>query len=482
MRKLTGFVSILLLTGCTVGPDYKPPKLDMPLVDAKSNAASQEVQKFLSEEWWTVFQDGTLDKLERLAIQRNASIKQAIENINEARAAAGVSEADFMPSITMKGSVDKVHPSHKTATGATAKDSLDYLGSASVSYEIDLFGQYRRANEAARANLLATRAAKEVVMLTITADVAKSYFLVRSLDAKLAIARRTLKSREESYLVHKSRFQNGYCTEFDCLRIESEMASVKTTVLDLEILLARAELALSILIGCSPREIMSRKITRGASLEKLRIPANIPDGVPSDLIARRPDIVQVEGQLIAANAQIGEALAKHFPSISLTSTFGFESKSLTSLFSDNSDMFKLGGALSLPIFNGGRVAANEEIAEIRYRKMLLNYAGAVKTAFREVLDSLVSRRKNSEIVVSRTRQVNALKKGYSIALAQKESGLIGMLDLLDVERGLLSAEMDLVGALQNHLNSVVDLCKALGGGWTKGKLNPNSARSYTHSR
>jgi multidrug efflux system outer membrane protein len=252
--------------------------------------------------------------------------------------------------------------------------------------------------------------------------------------------------------------------------VEAEMASVKATVLDLEVALTKAEIALKALLGCSPREIISKKISRGASIELLRIPSNVPDGVPSDLITRRPDVLQAEGQLIAANAAIGEALALHFPSFSLTAAYGFESKSLTNLFNGDSDLWKFAGGFSLPIFNGGKISCLTKKAEINYQKVLLTYTGTVKKAFREVLDSLVSRRKNNEIVISRTQQVNALKKSYNLALSQKESGLIGLLDLLDVERGLLSAEMELVGALQNHLNSVVDLCKALGGGWTQSRL------------
>jgi outer membrane protein TolC len=174
---------------------------------------------------------------------------------------------------------------------------------------------------------------------------------------------------------------------------------------------------------------------------------------------------------MAANAQIGEARAAHFPSISLTGVFGFESRSLTSLFSTGSDTWNFKGGISLPIFSGGRINAMNKIAEANYRKMLTAYEGSIKTAFRETLDALISNRKSREIVVSRTRQVNSLKKSYSIARKQKDAGLIGLLDLLDVERGLLSAEMELVGALQNQLDAVVDLCKALGGGWSISKWN-----------
>ncbi|MDR2681987.1 MAG: efflux transporter outer membrane subunit [Holosporaceae bacterium] len=464
-NRLIGLISVIFLVGCEVGPDYKFPRLDLPAPDEKSADADRAIDAFMSDKWWKVFPDSSLDKLESLAIAHNHDLRQAIANIEEARAAAGVAVADLMPTVGTKISGDKMYASQKTAI--PGKNTLDYLGVANVSYELDFFGKYRRANEAARANLLASRAAKEAVLLTVTADVAKTYFLLRALDAKLAIARRTLKTREESYRVYKSRLQNGYCTELDCLRIESDMASVEATVHDLESVAAKAENALKVLVGCSPRDIISRKITKGQSLEKLKVPSNVPDGMPSDLLQRRPDVVQAEGQLIAANAKIGEAIAMHFPSISLTGIFGFESKSLTDLFSSSSDMWKFSSGISLPIFSGGKISSLSAAAEARYEKILALYEKTVQNAFREVLDSLISRRKNSEIVISRTRQVNALKKSYDIALTQKESGLIGMLDLLDVERNLLAAEMELVGALQNHLNSIVDLCKALGGGWKK---------------
>ncbi|MDR3179357.1 MAG: efflux transporter outer membrane subunit [Holosporaceae bacterium] len=471
MRKkllIIGFVPIIFLMGCEVGPDYLPPKLDLQAPDAKTAAADHDIDAFISEKWWKVFTDSSLDKLESSAIAHNYDLKQAIANIEEARAAVGVVAADLKPTVGAKISGDKTQVSRKTAT--PLRDTVDYLGVGSVSYELDFFGKYRRANEAARANLLSSRAAKDVVLLTVTADVAKTYFLLRALDAKLAIARRTLKTREESHRVYKSRLQNGYCTELDCLRIESDMASVEATVYNLEAAVAKTENALGVLIGDSPRKIMSQKITRGQSLEKLRIPSNIPNGIPSNLLLRRPDVLQAEGQLIAANAQIGEAMAMHFPSISLTGIFGFESKSLTDLFSSGSGLWKLSGGISLPIFSGGKISSLGAMAQARYQKTLALYEKTVQNAFREVLDALISRRKNSEIVVSRTRQMNALKKSYNIALTQKESGLIGMLDLLDVERGLLAAEIELVGALQNHLDSIVDLCKALGGGWRKDRL------------
>jgi multidrug efflux system outer membrane protein len=472
---------MLFLSACEVGPDYRRPKIDMPDLDTK-----EEISQFVSEKWWDVFQDATLNHLEELALKRNADLRQAVANIDEARAAAGVASSNFLPALGAKGEGGKSYASTRGKSyvpGLSSKRSaVDYLGTATASYELDFFGKYRRANEAARAILLSTRAAKETVLLAVTADVARAYFLLRSLDAKLAIAQRTLKTRQESRQVYKSRFLNGYCTEFDYLRIESDMLSVNTTVINLEAELAKAETSMSMLIGASPREMINRVTAKDKAIEKLKVPSQAPTGIPSDILARRPDILQAEAQLIAANAKIGEARAAHFPSISLTGIFGFESSSLTNLFSAGSDMWSFGGGVNLPIFSGGKISSLEDAAKAEYKKMLIAYEKSIQTAFKETLDALVSNRKNREIVVSRTSQVNALKKSYHIALKQKESGLIGLLDLLDVERGLLSAEMELVEALQNQLNATVDLCKALGGGWQISQIRRRINKKYHKMR
>ena len=246
------------------------------------------------------------------------------------------------------------------------------------------------------------------------------------------------------------------------------MNSVKATVISLEEALAKAETAMSVLLGCSPREIMiGRPNSPDQALEKLKISGKIPEGIPSDILNRRPDLLRAEGVLIAANAKIGEAKAAFFPSISLTGAFGFESLKLGKLFTPGSDMWTFGGNFNLPIFTGGKLTSMSEAAKANYRAALASYEKTVQVAFKETLDALVSSRKSQEIVVTRNRQVNALKRSYDIARKQKEAGLIGLIDLLDVERSLLSCEMDLATALQNQLNSIVDLCKALGGGWKR---------------
>ncbi|MDR0677248.1 MAG: efflux transporter outer membrane subunit [Holosporaceae bacterium] len=465
-RNLKSLIPLILLAACEVGPDYRSPKINMPVLNAQ-----EDIAEFITQKWWSVFSDTTLNSLEEQALKYNVDLKQAIAHVDIARAEAGEVFANLVPSISMSGEATE---SFKSKRGSKyipiegAKRSTTYYSAdSSISYELDFFGKYRRANEAAQALLLSTRAAKESVLLAVTSEVAKTYFLLRALDAKLAIARRTLQTRQETCRVYKSRLKNGYCTEFDYLRVESGMSLVNITVLDLEMAIAKAENAMSILVGTSPREMIGRKTAKNQAIEKIRIPLRIPKGIPSDILARRPDILQAEGQLIAANAQIGIARASYFPSISLTGMFGFESNSLSRLFNKGSDTWAFNQGISLPIFAGGRISSMNKAAEANYKRVLANYEKSIQNAFRETLDALVSNRKNREIVICETRRVEALKRGYFLARKQKEAGLIGLIDLLDVERELLSAEMALVGALQNQLTSVVDLCKALGGGWKK---------------
>ena len=459
---------LLLVSGCSVGPDYKRPKMDLPAATA-TTTHDAAVNKLLSEKWWMIFNDPTLDALEEMALKKSYNIQLAIASIEEACAAAGVASADFLPYIGLKGGGTSIEAGGgkggEKSDGKSDSRKAKYKVEAGISYEIDFWGKYRRANEAARANLMASHAAKEAVTLTITSEVAKIYFSLRSLTAKLAIARRTLKIREASLKVYKSRLSSGYSTELDYLRILSEVESLKSGVLSLEEWFAKTEHALSALIGASPNEMMTRRTASSFILEKLKVPSDIPSGLPSNLIERRPDVAQAEGQLIAANAQVGHLIADNFPSFSLTGAAGSETNLLKTLFDSGTGFNMYGLELGLAVFDGGRKSAQKQVAKARYKAALATYKNVVTTAFRETLDALVANRKNSQVVASKARQVNALKRSYEIAKIQKEGGLIGLIDLLDVERGLLASEMELAGALERQLTAVVDLCKALGGGW-----------------
>lgn len=465
MRKISMVLPLLFVVACEVGPEYIRPKIDMP--DLKSNKPSL----FISEKWWMIFNDDVLNQLEDRALIHNADLKQAIDNIAIAQAEADISLGDLFPSFVATGSGSKNRMSSTSQNYipnfTKSRNTRSYAAGLSTSYELDLFGKYRSANESAKAKLLASAATKQVVALTVTSEVAKTFFLIRALEAKLLIANRTLKTRQKTYEVYESRYKNGYCTQLDFMRVKAELYSVKTTVLSLEETLSKAETAMCVLIGCSPREMIGWKLQSSKPLDFLKISSEVPHDIPSDILARRPDVLAAEGQLMSANAEIGKTVAANFPSISLTGSLGYESKKLTDVFRPISDTVGLSIGINLPIFNGGKIAAATRAAKASYRVQLAEYYKAVQNAFKESLDSLMSYHRDSEIVESRLHQVEALKKSYALACKQKDAGLIGLLDLLDVERGLLAAEIDLVEATKVKLDSIVGVCKAFGGGWTE---------------
>lgn len=469
MLKLKGSsflpLSFLVLVACQVGPQYKRPKVDVPQLDKKI-----DISQWIKSDWWLIFDNSILNQLEAKAIKNNYDLKQAIENINVAAAQVDAVFGDLLPSIALgadasKDRISKTGMNYRTP--GQPRVIRDYDTKLQASYELDLFGKYRSATDAARGALLATTAARQVVLLSVTSQVAKTYFLIRALEAKLQIAQRTLRTRQETYGVYEKRLRNGYCTQLDYLRVKSELYSVKTTVLNLEKALSVAETSLSVLIGCNPKEMYGWKLPEMRAVDRLKNPAEIPAGIPSDILARRPDVLAAEGQLMSANAKIGEAMAANFPSITLTGAFGFETKSLENLFTPTSDMFHLGAGLTFPIFAGGKIQAMTKAARASYRKQLSAYQKTVQVAFKETLDALSEYRIDSKIVESRTQQVEALRRSYNIATQQKNVGMIDLTGLLDVERGLLATEIDLVDAQYNKLSAIVDVCKAFGGGWKR---------------
>lgn len=458
-------LSFLALIACQVGPQYEKPKVDVPQLDKKI-----DVSQWIKTDWWLIFNNSVLNKLEAKAIKNNHDLKQAIENINIAAAQVDAVFGDLLPSIALGADASKDRIS-KTGINYAGQQRIirDYDAKLQTSYELDLFGKYRSATDSARGALLATTAARQVVLLSVTSQVAKTYFLIRALEAKLQIAQRTLRTRQETYDVYEKRLRNGYCTQLDYLRVKSELYSVKTTVLNLEKALSVAETSLSVLIGCNPKEMYGWKLPEMRAVDRLKNPAEIPVGIPSDILLRRPDVLAAEGQLMSANAKIGEAMAANFPSITLTGAFGFETKSLENLFTPTSDMFHLGAGLMFPLFAGGKIQAMTKAAKASYRQQLSAYQKTVQVAFKETLDALSEYRIDSKIVESRTQQVDALRRSYNIATQQKNVGMIGLTDLLDVERGLLATEIDLVDAQYNKLSAIVDVCKAFGGGWKRKK-------------
>ena len=332
-------------------------------------------------------------------------------------------------------------------------------GTVVASFELDLWGKYRRLSEAARAQLLSTMAAKDTVLLSLTAQVASTYFTLLSLDSQLQTARQTLQTRQESVRIYTSRYNAGYVTEVDLRRIEADMYS--------ELSVSMTETALSVLVGRSPREIVEGLPARESNLLDAVQTPQIPAGLPSSFLAKRPDVRSAEGMLIAANAQIGAARAAYFPDIALTGAAGFASNQLNELFRSPAGLWAFAGQLTQPIFAGGRIVSQNKAAKAQYQEMLAAYEQTVQNAFKETLDALNSYRIYQEMYDIYLGQTQALRRGYELTKKQEDAGLIGTMELLDVERNLLQAEMNLASARQNELNALVGLAKAFGGGWNE---------------
>lgn len=445
--------AVLLSAGCLMGPNYKQPELDLPTGQAADNFSI-----FTNAQWWTVFDDEVLNQLETEALAYNKDLQAAVARVDEARAAVGIATADQLPSLSAAAQSGRA--GSKAGSGESQSTA-----NVSVSFELDLWGKYRRLSEAARAQLLASEAARDTVRLTLTADVAKNYFALRMLDAQLEIAQRTLKARQENVRIYNSRYKNGYSTEVDLKRVEANMASVQAQEQQLRLKISQTETALSVLVGKSPRQIAEGATPRGKKLAEITLIPNVPEGLPSDLLARRPDVRSAEGSLIAANANIGAARAAYFPSIPLTASAGYASGALNNLFTGSSGVWAIGGQLLAPIFEGGKIRAQNKQAEAQYREMLATYEKTVQGAFKEALDALSANRINREIFESYNQQTVAMQRSYDLTKKQEDAGLIGVTDLLSVEENLLSAEMNLASARNDELAAVVNLSKALGGGW-----------------
>lgn len=439
--------------GCMLGPNYKQPQSDLP-----EGISSDNFSIFTHAKWWEVFNDPVLNSMEEEALNYNKNLQVAIARVDEARANVGIARADQMPSLSAAAQ------SGRKGDGAQSGQSQT-TANVSVAYELDLWGKYRRLSEAAKAQLLSSEASRDTVRLTLTADVAKNYFTMLMLDSQLDIARRTLEARKENVRIYKSRYDNGYSTEVDLRRVEANMSSVQAQEQQLRLKLTQTETALSVLLGRSPREIVETALPRGKKLEEVTLIPEVPENLPSDLLARRPDVRSAEGNLIAANANIGAARAAYFPSIPLTASAGYASGALGSLFSGANGVWAIGGNLLAPIFEGGKIRAENKKAEATYREMLASYEGTVQGAFKEAYDALSANRINREIFESYQQQTKAMQRSYELTKKQEDAGLIGVTDLLDVEENLLAAEMNLASARNDELAAVVNLSKALGGGW-----------------
>jgi multidrug efflux system outer membrane protein len=462
MKHRVVLLSIALLTaGCTVGPKYKRPDVAVP--DSYRGAVYEQATQTQTvplgdQQWWDVFQDEQLRKLVRTALQQNYDLRIAASRVLEARAQLGITRADQFPTVNGgAGVVDsrtgqsKFFPPFETSTGQV---------NLSAAWEIDFWGKFRRATEAARASLLASAWARQEVVSTLVANVAGAYFQLRALDLQLEIAKRTLKSRQESLRLTQLLADGGSTSLLDVRQAEQLVFTAGAEVPALEQQIEQQENFLSILLGQNPGDI-----ARGLTLTEQSQPPEVPPGLPSSLLERRPDIRQAEEQLIAANAQIGVARAAYFPEISLSGTGGFQSSALTGLLTGPAGAWNFGAGLTQPIFTAGRIRSGVRLAEARQQTAVLVYQQSIQGAFRSVSDALVASRKTHEFRVQQESLFQSAQDAARLSHMRYTGGVTGYLEVLTNETNAFSAELGLAQARLNELLALVQLYEALGGGW-----------------
>lgn len=442
---------VIFLSGCLIGPNYKKPQLDLP------EGSKEDLSAFVAQDWWTMFEDSSLNALEEEALANNKDLVSAMAKVEEARAKLGIANSALMPTLDATGYGQRAGFAKHTGTSG-------FNAGLTAAYQLDFWGQYRRLSEAARAELLSTSAQKDTVRLALTADVANYYFNYITLQEQVEISRRTLASRVESERIYKVRYDNGYSTELDLKRVEAERASVEATLAEFERQLAASHNALSMLLGRSPKDIIEGSIGAEA-LQSVKVLPQVPQGIPAGLLERRPDVRAAEGALMAANANVGAAKAAYFPNIVLTASGGYASGQLNTLISPNTSFWNLGAGLYMPVFEGGKIRSKHKQAKAVYKQMLAAYEKAAQNAYRDTYDALNDNNYYRKIVEADRVQAEALARSLELAQKQKDEGLIDMLDLLDVERNLLNAETGLAAARRNQLSALVSLAQALGGGW-----------------
>jgi multidrug efflux system outer membrane protein len=457
---IAALISSGLIAGCMVGPDYHRPIVQTPTAyrDLGENAQVQpQTASYADLPWWQVFQDPQLQDLIRTALKQNYDLQLATERINGARAQVTITRSSLFPQVQGNGNF----AGGKENTFQTNYNFLTLT--ADAAFQLDLFGKLRRATEASRAQLLATEDARQAVILTLVSDVASDYFTLLQLDLQLQITHETVKTQEDSVKLTKLRVDHGVATKLDVLQAQQVLDSANATIPDLERLIAQEENAISILLGNYPQAVL-----RGRPLVEQPLPPEVPPGLPSTLIERRPDIREAEQTLVAANAEIGVAKAEFFPQISLTGSGGGafgRSSAFSGLMSSQLAIWSYGAQVSQPIFTGGALSGNLRLAKSQHQQALISYQQAIQRAFGDVSDALIGYQKFHQVRVRQEDTVADLQESVRLSNMRYKGGTTTYLEVLDGQRSLFSAELTLAQARGTEYQSLVQLYRALGGGW-----------------
>jgi multidrug efflux system outer membrane protein len=468
---------VCLLAACAAGSDYKRPDMVLPeswaVKPANQDSKAQKVSG-ATEQWWHLYADTALDQIEDEALAHNADIQVAAAHVLEVRAQLGITEADQRPSVSanVTGSRTEVSTVGTVAYPANYQDTQNFShASLNASYELDLWGKLRRASEAARADLLSAESTKEAVRLSLTTQVAQQYFALVALDAQEASIRRVLAGRQERLELNRKQLEVGVISEYDLHQAEADASTVQSQLASIVQARDKQETLLTLLLGRSPRDVMGGELHRGSPSLPV---SSVPDGLPAELLLRRPDLKDAEQRLIALNARIGAARAQFFPSITLTSYLGSESAAFAKLFSGPAGIFQFAANISQPIFNAGRVGYQVDVAEARRDQALIQYKQAVASAFADVRNALSAQESARQVLASENTRSAALAQALKQAELRYQTGISSHLELLDVERNYLQAQLNRLDAERAQRSAVADLFKALGGGWQQ--QNSDKAR------
>ena len=450
----------VFLSACMVGPKYRRPVVQTPNTfrDLADNPQIKaESASYADLPWWEVFKDPKLQELIRTALKQNYDLEIATERINAARAQLAVTRSSLFPQVGAGANFN----GGKSNTFQAKYNFLTLLGDA--AFQLDFFGRLRRANEAARAELLATKDARQTVVLTLVSDVANGYFTLLQLDLQLRITHETVTTQTDSVKLTKLRLEHGVATKLDVLQAQQVLDTANADIPNLEREIGQEEDALNILLGNYPNGV-----PRGLSLVDQKLPPEVPPGLPSSLLERRPDIREAEQILIAANAEIGVAKAQFFPQIALTGSGGGSfgrSSAFSSVFPTQVGIYSYGAQIAQPIFTGGAMRGNLHLAESQQEQALLAYRQTIQRAFGDVSDALIGYDKLHQVRVRQEKTVADLKESVRISTLRYKGGTATYLEVLDGQRSLYGAELSLASAQGDEFRSLVQLYRALGGGW-----------------
>jgi outer membrane protein, multidrug efflux system len=468
---LLAVATALLAAGCTVGPDYHRPEVPTPAAyrGADTAALAPGAKTLGDVEWWTIFQDPVLVELVRTALAANYDLRIAVERILQAQAQVTIARSQLFP--TLNAQIDGSYTRYtggKKPPPSVPRETFLPEGGASVAWELDLWGRIRRATESARAQLLATEEFRNGVVTTLVAAVATAYFDLRALDLELEISKHTVDVRLKSRDLVQARLQGGVAHIIDLYQAEELLYTATENIPDVERRIQETENFIATLLGRA-----QGPIPRGRPLlQQLAVPT-VPVGLPSELLARRPDVRQVEQQLVAANAQIGAAKALFFPQVTITGFAGGGGVIINGQTSGPFGIFSALPTITLPMFNAGRVKAGVSVAESQTREAVLRYQQTIQEAIREVADGLVDLQKRREFREQQTLLTQTLDKASQVAEMRYQGGVASYLEVLDTERQLFGAQLSLVQAQLDEQAAVIQLYKALGGGWQTEQTAPS---------